>query len=162
MFQSPQAHVLNKYTVHLNIWWQINHHKGVYFHSLTLSITFPDGLYYLTTANGMVYQTFCDMTTAGGGWTLVASVHENSVYGKCTVGDRWSSQQGNNAEVPDGDGNWSNRNTFGAAESATSDDFKVHRHAVVVFCPVDHWHTLFNGMSNKEFCINLHKGTVHP
>lgn len=74
-----------------------------------------DGLYFLITANGMVYQTFCDMTTAGGGWTLVASVHENSVYGKCTVGDRWSSQQGANAELPDGDGNWANRNTFGAA-----------------------------------------------
>ncbi|KAL3067032.1 hypothetical protein OYC64_016893 [Pagothenia borchgrevinki] len=83
-----------------------------------------DGLYFLTTANGMVYQTFCDMTTAGGGWTLVASVHENSIYGRCTVGDRWSSQQGNNANLPDGDGNWSNRNTFGAAEGATSDDFK--------------------------------------
>ncbi|KAF3852105.1 hypothetical protein F7725_005460 [Dissostichus mawsoni] len=61
---------------------------------------------------------------AGGGWTLVASVHENSIYGRCTVGDRWSSQQGNNANLPDGDGNWSNRNTFGAAEGATSDDFK--------------------------------------
>lgn len=74
----------------------------------------------------MVYQTFCDMTTAGGGWTLVASVHENTHYGGCTVGDRWSSQQGNNANLPDGDGNWSNRNTFGTAEGATSDDFKVH------------------------------------
>ena len=66
-----------------------------------------------------------DLTTAGGGWTLVTSVHENSIYGKCTVGDRWSSQQGNNVDVTDGDGNWSNRNTFGTAESATSDDFKV-------------------------------------
>uniref|UniRef100_A0A3P8TPV7 Intelectin 1 n=1 Tax=Amphiprion percula TaxID=161767 RepID=A0A3P8TPV7_AMPPE len=83
-----------------------------------------DGLYYLTTANGMVYQTFCDMTTAGGGWTLVASVHENSISGRCTVGDRWSSQQGNDANRPDGDGNWSNRNTFGTAEGATSDDYK--------------------------------------
>ncbi|XP_029008306.1 intelectin-like [Betta splendens] len=83
-----------------------------------------DGLYFLTTANGLVYQTFCDMTTDGGGWTLVASVHENNLYGKCSVGDRWSSQQGNNADVPDGEGNWANRNTFGSAESATSDDFK--------------------------------------
>lgn len=108
-------------------------HKNidVYFDSLTM--IFPDGLYYLTTANGAVYQTFCDMNTAGGGWTLVASIHENSIYGRCTVGDRWSSQQGNNANLPDGDGNWSNRNTFGAAESATSDDFKVHRHSRASF-----------------------------
>uniref|UniRef100_A0A3B3YEP7 Fibrinogen C-terminal domain-containing protein n=1 Tax=Poecilia mexicana TaxID=48701 RepID=A0A3B3YEP7_9TELE len=75
-----------------------------------------DGIYYLTTANGMKYQTFCDMNTAGGGWTLVASVHENSIYGRCTVGDCWSSQQGNNPNLPDGDGNWSNRNTFGLVE----------------------------------------------
>ncbi|XP_045903256.1 intelectin-like [Micropterus dolomieu] len=38
----------------------------------------------MTTANGMVYQTFCDITTTEGGWTLVATVHENSVYGRCT------------------------------------------------------------------------------
>lgn len=84
-----------------------------------------DGLYFLTTADGAVYQTFCDMTTAGGGWTLVASVHENNMRGRCTVGDRWSSQQGNDRNVPDGDGNWANRNTFGTAEGATSDDYKV-------------------------------------
>ncbi|XP_071389875.1 intelectin-like isoform X2 [Centroberyx affinis] len=83
-----------------------------------------DGLHYLTTAHGTVYQTFCDMTTAGGGWTLVASVHENNMYGKCTLGDRWSSQQGDNVNLPHGDGNWANRNIFGTAESATSDDFK--------------------------------------
>ena len=33
------------------------------------------------------------MTTDGGGWTLVASVHENNINGKCTVGDKWSSEQ---------------------------------------------------------------------
>ncbi|XP_059215722.1 intelectin-like isoform X1 [Centropristis striata] len=99
-----------------------------------------DGLYYLTTANGMVYQTFCDMTTAGGGWTLVASVHENSIYGKCTVGDRWSSQQGNNADLPDGDGNWSNRNTFGAAESATSDDYKNPGYYDIAAEDMSVWH----------------------
>ena len=65
------------------------------------------------------------MTTAGGGWTLVASVHENNMRGKCTVGDRWSSQQGNRADYPEGDGNWANYNTFGTAEGATSDDYKV-------------------------------------
>ena len=84
-----------------------------------------DGLYFLRTKNGVIYQTFCDMTTAGGGWTLVASVHENNMDGKCTVGDRWSSQQGNRVDYPEGDGNWANYNTFGTAEGATSDDYKV-------------------------------------
>ncbi|XP_049999063.1 intelectin-1b-like isoform X2 [Alexandromys fortis] len=83
-----------------------------------------DGLYFLYTENGAIYQTFCDMTTDGGGWTLVASVHENNMDGKCTVGDRWSSQQGNRVDYPEGDGNWANYNTFGTAEGATSDDYK--------------------------------------
>ncbi|XP_048360323.1 LOW QUALITY PROTEIN: intelectin-1-like [Sphaerodactylus townsendi] len=83
-----------------------------------------DGLYFLQTKDGEVYQTFCDLTTNGGGWTLVASVHENNMYGKCTVGDRWSSQQGNNLNYPEGDGNWSNNSTFGSAVASTSDDYK--------------------------------------
>lgn len=83
-----------------------------------------DGIYHLLTKNGAVYQTFCDMTTDGGGWTLVASVHENFMAGKCTAGDRWSSQQGNLLTYPEGDGNWANYNTFGTAEGATSDDYK--------------------------------------
>ncbi|KAJ8353095.1 hypothetical protein AAFF_G00109860, partial [Aldrovandia affinis] len=53
-----------------------------------------DGLYYLTTESGVLYQTFCDMTTAGGGWTLVASVHENNMYGKCTVGTAGPASRG--------------------------------------------------------------------
>ncbi|XP_069074355.1 intelectin-1b-like [Pleurodeles waltl] len=83
-----------------------------------------DGIYSLITEDGVVYQTFCDMTTNGGGWTLVASVHENNMAGKCTVGDRWSSQQGNNPKNPEGDHNWANYATFGAPEGATSDDYK--------------------------------------
>ncbi|XP_066530902.1 intelectin-like [Hoplias malabaricus] len=83
-----------------------------------------DGIYFLTTANGLVYQTYCDMTTAGGGWTLVASVHENNLDGKCTLGDRWSSQQGSDPKRPDGDGTWTNTATFGTVEGATSDDYK--------------------------------------
>ncbi|XP_041435312.1 intelectin-1-like [Xenopus laevis] len=83
-----------------------------------------DGIYTLTSSDGISYQTFCDMTTNGGGWTLVASVHENNMAGKCTIGDRWSSQQGNRADYPEGDGNWANYNTFGSAGGATSDDYK--------------------------------------
>ncbi|XP_015252548.1 PREDICTED: intelectin-like, partial [Cyprinodon variegatus] len=99
-----------------------------------------DGIYYLTTNNGMKYQTFCDMNTAGGGWTLVASVHENSIIGKCSVGDRWSSQQGNDPNLPDGDGNWSNRNTFGLVESATSDDYKNPGYYDIVAQDMSVWH----------------------
>ncbi|KAM8998941.1 intelectin-1-like [Sarcophilus harrisii] len=83
-----------------------------------------DGLYFLQTEDGHIYQTFCDMSSGGGGWTLVASVHENFLAGKCTEGDRWSSQQGNRQDYPEGDGNWANYATFGSAEAATSDDYK--------------------------------------
>eukprot|EP00079_Xenopus_tropicalis_P020201 XP_012810861.1 PREDICTED: intelectin-1b-like [Xenopus tropicalis] len=83
-----------------------------------------DGIYTLATEHGESYQTFCDMTTNGGGWTLVASVHENNMFGKCTVGDRWSTQQGNTLQNPEGDGNWANYATFGLPEGATSDDYK--------------------------------------
>lgn len=89
---------------------------------------FLDGIYYLTTANGVMYQAFCDMTTDNGGWTLVASVHENNINGKCTLGDRWSSEQGSDAKRPDGEGTWVNTATFGTTEGAASDDYKVYYH----------------------------------
>ncbi|XP_019789582.1 intelectin-1 [Tursiops truncatus] len=88
-------------------------------HGLSRLVPSADGLYFLYTENGVIYQTFCDMTSGDGGWTLVASVHENHIPGKCTVGDRWSSQQGSTADCPEGDGNWAN--TFGSVEASTSD-----------------------------------------
>ncbi|XP_074077024.1 LOW QUALITY PROTEIN: intelectin-1 [Macrotis lagotis] len=83
-----------------------------------------DGLYFLQTVNGNIYQTFCYMKSGGGGWTLVASIHENHLAGKYTEGDHWSSQQGNRIDYPEGDGNWANYATFGSAEAATNDDYK--------------------------------------
>jgi hypothetical protein len=66
------------------------------------------------------------MTSGGGGWTLVVSVHENNMCGKCIVGALWSNQQGDRADYPEGDGNWANYNTFFvAAEAATNSDCKV-------------------------------------
>lgn len=99
-----------------------------------------DGLYYLISSRGVLYQTFCDMTTAGGGWTMVASVHENNMYGKCTVGDRWSSEQGSNANWPAGEGTWANRVTFGTAEAATSDDYKNPGYFDISAQDVSVWH----------------------
>ncbi|CAB1336892.1 unnamed protein product [Coregonus sp. 'balchen'] len=130
-------------------------------------------MYYLTTANGVVYQTFCDMTTAGGGWTLVASVHENNMYGKCTVGDRWSSQQGSNPNWPDGDGNWANRVTFGTADGATSDDFKNPGYYDIVAedmsvwhvpnnSPMEHWNVaaILRYHTERRF-LTIHGGNLH-
>lgn len=104
-----------------------------------------DGMYVLTTESGTYYQTFCDMTTAGGGWTLVASVHENNINGKCSLGDRWSSQQGNDRNLPEGDETWANTVTFGSAEASTSDDYKNPGYYDISAKDVSVWH-----VPNKE------------
>ncbi|KAG9259700.1 intelectin-like [Astyanax mexicanus] len=111
--------------------------------------TNEDGLYYLTTASGVAYQTYCDMTTDGGGWTLVASVHENNMYGKCTVGDRWSSQQGSDINNPEGDGNWANLAIFGTAEGATSDDYKNPGYYDIEAQDVSVWHVPNNAETQQ-------------
>lgn len=108
-----------------------------------------DGLYFLITEDGEIYQTFCDMSTNGGGWTLVASVHENNIFGKCTVGDRWSSQQGSNINYPEGDGNWSNNSTFGSAIAATSDDYKNPGYYALAARDLSIWHVPNNSPMKK-------------
>ncbi|XP_067855154.1 intelectin-1a-like [Heptranchias perlo] len=99
-----------------------------------------DGIYKLINHNGVTFHTFCDMTTDAGGWTLVASVHENNIFGKCTNGDRWSSQQGNDAHRPGGDGSWSNYATFGAVVGATSDDYKNPGYYDIPASDISVWH----------------------
>ncbi|CAJ0935517.1 unnamed protein product, partial [Ranitomeya imitator] len=99
-----------------------------------------DGVYMLTTEDGVMYQTYCDMTTSAGGWTLVASIHENNMNGKCTVGDRWSSQNGDNLNNPKGDGNWDNYATFGLPDGATSDDYKNPGYYDIAAEDLSLWH----------------------
>ncbi|KAL0189056.1 hypothetical protein M9458_016155, partial [Cirrhinus mrigala] len=113
------------------------------------------GLYYLNTSRGVLYQTFCDMTTAGGGWTLVGSVHENNMYGKCTVGDRWSSQQGSDPNRPDGDGTWANTVTFGTAEASTSDDYKNPGYYDIAAQDVSVWHVPNNNQLEQWSATSL-------
>ena len=84
------------------------------------------GYYKIRDSYGQEYATFCDTQTNGGGWTLVASVHDNNPFetGRSTTADRLSSEHGNIGQFPRGDENWVNLNTFGQVATAAFDDFK--------------------------------------
>ena len=82
------------------------------------------------------------MEIDGGGWTLVASVHDNNPFesGRCTTRDRWSSEQGNTSNLPRGDGNWENMNTFGQVKTVTFDDFKCPGYFEIQARDIMIWH----------------------
>jgi len=83
------------------------------------------GLFTIYSKYGEPYSVYCEMESVGGGWTLVASIHENNYgYGKCTAGDRWSSENGLYKRFGNHESNWENVNTFGRPEYASSDDYK--------------------------------------
>uniref|UniRef100_A0A4W5MB58 Uncharacterized protein n=1 Tax=Hucho hucho TaxID=62062 RepID=A0A4W5MB58_9TELE len=89
-----------------------------------------DGLYYLTTASGV-----------------------NNIYGKCTVGDRWSSQKGSNPNWPDREGNWANMASFGIAEGTTTKNFKNPGYYDIVAEDMSVWHISNNSPLEPDALI---------
>ena len=85
-----------------------------------------NGIYYLRDDNNFVFPVYCDMSIDGGGWTLVATIHENNIgdSGRCSSGDKWSSEHGNQPGFQTGAEAWFNYATFGNVISATSEDYK--------------------------------------
>jgi len=86
-----------------------------------------NGIYYIQDNNNFMYPVYCDMNIDGGGWTLVATVHENNILdnsGRCKIGDKWSSENGNQVGSQNGAEAWFNYATFGNVVSATSEDYK--------------------------------------
>nr|XP_039258551.1 uncharacterized protein LOC120335122 isoform X1 [Styela clava] len=68
------------------------------------------------------FKTYCDMETDGGGWTLVASIHESDINKKCDVYDRWAHYA--SFDVAKDKTNWENERIFGEVQTCTEDDYK--------------------------------------
>nr|XP_039251235.1 uncharacterized protein LOC120328764 isoform X3 [Styela clava] len=79
------------------------------------------GFYYIKPDDDFKpIETYCDMSTDGGGWTLVASVHEKDIMGKCDIDDRWTTfSSGEYVETA-----WANKKVFGNVMNCTDDDYK--------------------------------------
>ncbi|XP_077971892.1 uncharacterized protein LOC144426847 [Styela clava] len=84
-----------------------------------------DGIYSIKPENDfMQFPTFCDMETDGGGWTLVASVHESDITQKCDAKDRWASYVPEKYIAVSEKTNWENKKVFGEVSKCTKDDYK--------------------------------------
>nr|XP_039258436.1 uncharacterized protein LOC120334985 isoform X2 [Styela clava] len=84
-----------------------------------------DGIYSIKPENDfMQFATFCDMKTDGGGWTLVASVHESNITRKCDENDRWANYVPEKYIASAEKTNWENKKVFGDVSKCTEDDYK--------------------------------------
>nr|XP_039256398.1 uncharacterized protein LOC120333114 [Styela clava] len=84
-----------------------------------------DGVYYIQTMKDYPKtEVYCDMTSDGGGWTLVASAHESNISVKCGLDDLWSRYDLINEVAYPDNTNWESDYTFGNLFKCTSNDYK--------------------------------------
>ncbi|XP_077975563.1 intelectin-1b-like [Styela clava] len=85
------------------------------------------------TSSPSFFKVFCDMESAGGGWTLVASVHRNESGVKYKY-------TGQSIGTRDGYGLWENYLAFGTPENAHKKDFKSP-----AYFSLQLWHVITSG-----------------
>lgn len=96
-------------------------------HYAKMKVTPNNGIYFLKTADNKIYETYCDFSVKGGGWTMVGTIHETNQQaynnGNCGNDDKWTSNGNGNVNGP-GAAAWYNKAVFGTAAGSTEADFK--------------------------------------
>jgi len=130
----------------------------------------PSGTYWLQDSTGAAYDAYCDMTTDGGGWTLVATISGAD-------GNHWNTQFGY----------WSDTNALGSADApwldfkppafwdldvSSSEVLYQRRYDGVVRAKVildnaclfgqSHFRDLFTTDDTSLFCAKSHLYLVQP